>query len=145
MRHSTDYLSDNYGDQVDPQLLQLTGELLKTSSDEFFIDLENRLRQVDAEKNRLAHNATLLSILLAEIGGLAAVVQGNTPPPVPTLPHETPDVHGITDDSIRFGQSAAFQGPLARLGTAMNHGVNATFQEANRAGGVHGRRLELVT
>ena len=52
---------------------------------------------------------------------------------------------GIFDDRIIFGQSAVFTGPAGQLGIGMNHGIAAAFAEVNRAGGVHGRRLELVT
>lgn len=52
---------------------------------------------------------------------------------------------GIFDDRIVFGQSAAFEGPAASLGTAFRDGLEAAFAEVNRAGGVHGRRLELIS
>jgi ABC-type branched-subunit amino acid transport system substrate-binding protein len=52
---------------------------------------------------------------------------------------------GITDDRVLFGQSAAFTGPAAELGTNMRLGIEAAFNEANKAGGVHGRSLELVS
>ena len=55
------------------------------------------------------------------------------------------DDPGVYDDRIVFGQSAAFTGPAGQLGTGMNHGIQAAFDEVNRAGGVNGRRLELVT
>lgn len=54
-------------------------------------------------------------------------------------------VSGVTKDRILFGQSAAFSGPAAELGTHMRLGIGAAFDEANRNGGVHGRRLELVS
>lgn len=60
----------------------------------------------------------------------------------PTAVLEDP---GVFDDRIVFGQSAAFTGPAGQLGIGMNHGIQAAFAEANRAGGVNGRRLELVT
>ena len=50
---------------------------------------------------------------------------------------------GIFGGRIVFGQSAAFSGPVQRLGHDMRLGILAAFDEANRAGGVHGRRLEL--
>lgn len=53
---------------------------------------------------------------------------------------ETP---GVTTDRILFGQSAAFGGPAADLGTEMRRGIVAAFAEVNRAGGIGGRRLEL--
>jgi branched-chain amino acid transport system substrate-binding protein len=51
---------------------------------------------------------------------------------------------GVFDDRIVFGQSAAFEGPAAALGLGMREGILAAFAEANAAGGVNGRRLELV-
>jgi len=52
---------------------------------------------------------------------------------------------GVFDDRILFGQSAAFEGPAAALGLGMREGILASFNEANTAGGVNGRRLELVS
>jgi ABC-type branched-subunit amino acid transport system substrate-binding protein len=52
---------------------------------------------------------------------------------------------GVFDDRIVFGQSAAFKGPAAVLGLGMREGILAAFNEANAAGGVHGRKLELVS
>lgn len=52
---------------------------------------------------------------------------------------------GVFDDKIVFGQSAAFKGPAAVLGLGMREGILAAFNEANAAGGVHGRKLELVS
>jgi branched-chain amino acid transport system substrate-binding protein len=51
---------------------------------------------------------------------------------------------GVFDDRIVFGQSAALTGPAAALGLGMREGILAAFNEANTAGGVNGRRLELV-
>ncbi len=50
---------------------------------------------------------------------------------------------GVDDSRILFGQSAALGGPAAALGTGMRLGILAAFKEANDAGGVHGRKLEL--
>lgn len=52
---------------------------------------------------------------------------------------------GVFNDRVVFGQSAAFSGPAQALGINMNLGIRAAFEEANRKGGVHGRRLELAT
>ena len=51
---------------------------------------------------------------------------------------------GVYADSIVFGQSAALTGDAMALGTNMNLGIRAAFEEANRDGGVHGRTLWLV-
>jgi len=55
------------------------------------------------------------------------------------------EVPGVSPERVLFGQSAAFSGPAAELGRGMRLGIQAAFKEANDAGGVHGRRLELVT
>jgi branched-chain amino acid transport system substrate-binding protein len=50
---------------------------------------------------------------------------------------------GVTKDRILFGQVAALEGPAQALGQGMRQGLLAAFAEANRAGGVAGRKLEL--
>ncbi|MEM8744203.1 MAG: ABC transporter substrate-binding protein [Pseudomonadota bacterium] len=50
---------------------------------------------------------------------------------------------GVTKDKILFGQAAALEGPAAALGKGMQAGIRAAFAEANRKGGVNGRKLEL--
>jgi branched-chain amino acid transport system substrate-binding protein len=50
---------------------------------------------------------------------------------------------GVTDSKIVFGQVAALTGPAQDLGQGMRQGILAAFAEANRAGGVSGRTLEL--
>ncbi len=52
---------------------------------------------------------------------------------------------GIFDDRIHFGQSAALSGPAQQLGTEFKLGIEAAFHEANGAGGIHGRSLELTS
>lgn len=52
---------------------------------------------------------------------------------------------GVFQDKIVFGQAAALDGPAAALGTGMQLGLRAAFEEANRAGGVSGRKLELIS
>jgi ABC-type branched-subunit amino acid transport system substrate-binding protein len=48
------------------------------------------------------------------------------------------------DDVIRVGMSAALSGPAQALGLGMKAGIEAYFRSVNRAGGVQGRRLELI-
>ncbi len=50
---------------------------------------------------------------------------------------------GAADD-LRIGQACALDGPAKGLGTGMNLGLRAAFEEANAAGGVHGRKLTLI-
>ena len=50
---------------------------------------------------------------------------------------------GVPADKIIFGQAAALDGPASALGQGMKLGLDAAFAEANKAGGVKGRKLEL--
>lgn len=50
---------------------------------------------------------------------------------------------GVSSDKILFGQAAPLEGPASGLGLEMRLGLRAAFEEANRAGGVKGRKLEL--
>lgn len=52
---------------------------------------------------------------------------------------------GVTDQQILLGQSCALQGPAASLGKGMQAGLQAAFAEANGAGGINGRKIELVS
>jgi branched-chain amino acid transport system substrate-binding protein len=52
---------------------------------------------------------------------------------------------GVTNDKIRLGQAAVFSGPAAQLGIQMRNGIQSYFAYVNEKGGVHGRKLELVT
>jgi len=49
----------------------------------------------------------------------------------------------VSTDRILFGQVAALSGPAQALGQGMREGLLAAFGEANRAGGINGRKLEL--
>ncbi len=53
-------------------------------------------------------------------------------------------VAGPEAASLKFGMSTALTGPAADLGRNMKAGVDLAFAEANAAGGLQGRRLELV-
>jgi ABC-type branched-subunit amino acid transport system substrate-binding protein len=53
--------------------------------------------------------------------------------------------NGVTPDRIVLGQAAVFSGPAAQLGIQMRNGIRAYLDHVNASGGVHGRRIELVT
>ena len=102
-------------------------------------------------RRHLACGATNIALLVAALAC-------NSPTPQPTSttvlqlePTLVPTIqppatgHGITEDTILFGQSAAFTGPARELGINMRLGIQAAFAEANRNGGVHGRQLKLAT
>jgi ABC-type branched-subunit amino acid transport system substrate-binding protein len=53
--------------------------------------------------------------------------------------------NGVTRDSVLFGQAAVLQGPASALGLGMKAGLEAAFEEDNRNGGVHGRKIRLIS
>lgn len=96
---------------------------------------------------RLAGMASMAAVALA-----LAACSGTAGDAVPTatatpVEEETVDAGspGVYDDRVVFGQSAAFSGPASELGRNMRLGIEAAFREANEAGGVHGRRIELTS
>lgn len=52
---------------------------------------------------------------------------------------------GVTSDEIVFGQSACFTGPNRNLGLYYRAGIRSAFEERNRAGGINGRTLRLLS
>jgi len=52
---------------------------------------------------------------------------------------------GVTDGRVLLGQAAVFSGPAAQLGIQMRNGVKAYLDYVNAQGGVHGRKIDLVT
>jgi len=55
------------------------------------------------------------------------------------------DEIGVGPDTILFGQAAALEGPSSALGQGMRQGILAAFAEVNAKGGVHGRKLTLIS
>ncbi len=86
--------------------------------------------------------ATSLILVACPGSEEATVVVPTEVVPTPTVELSEP---GVTDARILFGQSAAFTGPAAELGTGMRLGIQAAFDEVNRNGGVNGRLLELTS
>lgn len=52
---------------------------------------------------------------------------------------------GVTPETIVFGQATVLEGPASALGQGMRAGIRAAFEEGNKKGGVHGRKLELLS
>lgn len=52
---------------------------------------------------------------------------------------------GITAKSITIGNSTALTGPLGNAGQDHIKSIQAAFAQINKAGGVHGRELKIVT
>lgn len=61
---------------------------------------------------------------------------------------ESPDnshlPRGVTDDTITIGSHTDLSGGLAIWGVPLTNGQRMRYEEANAAGGIHGRQLELV-
>jgi branched-chain amino acid transport system substrate-binding protein len=53
--------------------------------------------------------------------------------------------NGVTPNKIVLGQAAVFSGPAAQLGIQMRNGIKAYLDYVNEKGGVHGRKIELVS
>ena len=51
---------------------------------------------------------------------------------------------GVTDDSVTLGMHTDLSGPLATWGAPATNAVRLRFEEANAAGGVHGRMIDLI-
>lgn len=62
-----------------------------------------------------------------------------------TLRGATAAESGIGDGTILLGQSIALSGALADLGTEYRNGAVLYFEHANAAGGVHGRKIRLLS
>lgn len=82
--------------------------------------------------------ALLAALLLAAACPVSEAAAQTAPPPGVGAP-------GVSPEAVQFGQSCALDGPAKALGEGMRLGILAAFDEANRAGGVHGRRLHLTT
>jgi ABC-type branched-subunit amino acid transport system substrate-binding protein len=52
---------------------------------------------------------------------------------------------GVTATEIKIGMANALSGPTAGLGLGMKAGSEAYFKKINAAGGVHGRKITLVS
>ena len=52
---------------------------------------------------------------------------------------------GVTADAITLGQSASLTGPMSELGAEMKAGAEAYFNAVNEAGGVNGRKINLLS
>ena len=79
-------------------------------------------------------------VLLVAMTSPGTVMESAAQQPLPAS--VTP---GVGPGSVIFGQSCALSGPAKALGQGMRLGITAAFAEVNRAAGVHGRRLRLMT
>jgi ABC-type branched-subunit amino acid transport system substrate-binding protein len=82
---------------------------------------------------------TMRPLRLTMLGGLSLLCAVAGPL------HARADEVGVSSGSILFGQAAALEGPSSALGQGMRQGILAAFAEINAKGGVHGRKLELIS
>jgi len=85
--------------------------------------------------NRLIPVSTLTLFLVTACGG------GETES---SAPASASAVNGVTDTEIVIGTHGDLSGPVALLGTAAVNGARMRFDEANEAGGIHGRKIRFV-
>ncbi len=81
----------------------------------------------------------LLGACLPEIGILEQP-EVSTPEPEETQ-DQTTETPGVTRDQVVFGQSVDF----GEIGTSLQIGIEAAFNEINSRGGVNGRKFSLIT
>ncbi len=55
-----------------------------------------------------------------------------------------PSTQGITEDEIVLGSHTDLSGPVAIWGVGSINGARLRFEEANAAGGIHGRQIRFV-
>ena len=82
---------------------------------------------------------TLLVGCLPEIS-LPGEDEVPTPEPDATQ-DQTVETPGVTHDQVVFGQSIRFE----EVGTGLQTGIEAAFNEINSRGGVNGRKLSIIT
>jgi branched-chain amino acid transport system substrate-binding protein len=63
---------------------------------------------------------------------------------MPAVPLASQNIHGVSDNEIRFGIVAPFSGASRELGRQMKLGIDTAFNRANETGGINGRMLRLI-
>lgn len=81
-----------------------------------------------------------MSWVIPLLAVLAACGESGAPPAAST----SAPVSGVTDTEVLLGSHNDLSGPAALLGVAAINGARMRFDEANAAGGVHGRQIRLI-
>jgi len=80
----------------------------------------------------------LLSFLLGACGG-------DAPNATPTQSGNVAStVRGVSDTEILIGSHTDLSGPTALIGVAVTNGARMRIEEANKAGGIHGRQIRFI-
>lgn len=82
--------------------------------------------------------ATVITISLLLLGAC-----GSKDPAAPDA-EETVSVQGVTDREILLGSHTDLSGPTAIWGVGSINGARMRFDEANAAGGIHGRQIRFI-
>lgn len=106
---------------------------------------------------RLVTTAALLALITAACGNSSSGTKGATAHTVPKTPMTTasaadlgknvprPGVKGVTDSTIRAAVITATTNPIGGKYHQMIDGIKAYFKVINDAGGIYGRKLEVVS
>ena len=84
------------------------------------------------------------ALALAGLLLLAGCGQSDSAPTTTEAAPEPEAVDGVFDDEVVFGTHSDLTGPIAIWGVGIVNGLRMRFDEANAAGGVHGRTIRLV-
>ena len=90
--------------------------------------------------------AVLASAALAGVAGVAGCGTSEAPASEDATTEEAAavEVDGVTDEEVVFGTHSDLTGPIAIWGTGIVNAMRMRFDEANAAGGVHGRQIRVV-
>ena len=73
-----------------------------------------------------------------------AALAACTPPETAQDSGAAPPVDGVTDTEVVFGTHTDLSGPVAIWGVGTVNGARMRFDDANAAGGVHGRTIRFI-
>lgn len=80
----------------------------------------------------MKRSISILLILVLVLGTLAGCTGGEEL------------AQGVTEDTIKVGNTAATSGAFAAVGSPFNAGIEAYFKTVNDAGGIAGRQIEFI-
>ena len=87
----------------------------------------------------MKHSVAFLAV--ASLAGVSGCGTGET---ATDAGADAVQVDGVTDNEVVLGTHSDLTGPIAIWGTGMVNGMRMRFDEANAAGGVHGRQIRLI-
>lgn len=91
-----------------------------------------------SKKNRFLCAVVCLVLIFSLVGCKNG---GDVQPPAEPVKE---NAQGVTDTTIKIGSVGVTSGPYAVIGKPYYEGMNAYFNKVNDAGGVNGRKIELI-